>query len=551
MLVWVFASRTSPVIKDDLQSLIDSFRQNRGDVPRWLPPAVLITAMLGFLFALLPPAEGFDGLFYHLTMPERLLADKQVLPYDILQFWFPGLIEGDFLFALGLGSERTAQLIHWSFSMLMLALIWEWARNLFGHKPAWWALTMIISMPSLPWVSSWAYTDLALTFVGLASLYALWHWSNTHDNAWMILAGLFAGMAMGIKYTSFILPVLCVLLILLWENGLPSRITSTLRFSVPALLVALPWYLRNWLVMGNPFYPFVFGGRFWDTFRTAWLNDAGTGIGWDWREILLLPFTVTLGYRDQNFYDGRVGPLFLLLIPLTLWILWKKRVAPQSERRALFAIAAFFGMNAIFWTFGVIQTSSLWQSRLLWPGLIPFAIPVGLALSHLADLDLPRLRVSFIATGLFALVIGVTLLDNSLSLVFRRPLVYALGMETRQAYFERIQPRYSQALELVESTPEDAYIYFIFEPRSYAMPRKVQPDPINDNLMHDYYLFGIAENIIDDWRSKGYTHVLVYHPGVEIVKPANEELYGQRLDELLQNLDLEAGLEDYSLYSIP
>ena len=415
LLIWVFVSKTSLVIWNDFRSLLISFRDNRNEIPRWLPSAVLVTTLLGFLFSLLPPAEGFDGLFYHLTMPERLLADRQILPYNVLQFWFPGLIEGDFLLALGLRSERTAQLIHWSFSMLTLALVWEWSRNLFGHKSAWWSLAMLISMPSLPWISSWAYTDLALTFVGLACLYSLWRWSNVRENVWLTLTGLFAGMGMGIKYTSFILPVLCFLLILVWEKDINSRITSTLRFSIPALLVALPWYLRNWLVMGNPFYPFVFGGRFWDSFRTTWYNGSGTGIGWNIRELLLLPFTITLGHRDQNFYDGRIRPLFLLLIPFALWILWKKRAASQAERKALLILSAFFGLNFAFWTFGVIQTASLWQSRLLWPGLIPFAIPIGLAISHLADFDLPRLRISFIATALIALVIAVTLLDNSLS----------------------------------------------------------------------------------------------------------------------------------------
>jgi hypothetical protein len=551
LLLWILFSKTSPVIWSDLQSLINSFRLNRDGIPAWLPPAVFITALLGFFFALLPPAEGFDGLFYHLTMPERLIEDGKILPHNILQFWFPSLIEGDFLLALGLGSERTAQLIHWSFSMLTLALIWEWSRKLFGHKSAWWTLAILISMPSLPWISSWAYTDLALTFVGFAGLYTLWRWSDARENGWLIVAGLFAGMAMGIKYTSFILPMFCVLLILLWEKNFHSRIIWIIRFSIPALLGALPWYLRNWLVMGNPFYPFVFGGRFWDAFRTDWYNGTGTGIGWDWREILLLPFTITLGHRDQNFYDGRIGPLFLLLIPLALWILWKKRAAAPAERKALLIISAFFGLNFAFWTFGVIQTASLWQSRLLWPGLIPFTIPIGLGISHLADLDLPRLRISFIATSLIALVIAVTLLDNSLSLIFRRPLVYALGMETRQAYFERIQPRYSQALELVGTTPGDAYVYFIFEPRSYTMPRKVQPDPINDNLMHDYYLFETPDAILDDWRSKGYTHVLVYFPGLELVKPANEGLYTQQLEGVLKNLQLESELEDYRLYSIP
>lgn len=88
-LIWLFVSKTFLQILGDLRSLIRSFEDDRDGIPAWLPPAVVIAALLGFCFALLPPAEGFDGLFYHLTLPERLLADKQILPYTIPQFWFP------------------------------------------------------------------------------------------------------------------------------------------------------------------------------------------------------------------------------------------------------------------------------------------------------------------------------------------------------------------------------------------------------------------------------------------------------------------------------
>src|SRR5258706_2407740 len=514
-LLWIGLTKIRQGLQDDLNSLAKTWRQSLVEVPPWIVYVVIFISILGFLFTLLPPADGFDGLLYHLALPERLLADKQILPYNILQFWFPSLIEGDFIWALGLGSEQTAQLIHWSFSILTLLLIWEWSRALFGNKTAWWALAILISMPSLPWLSSWAYTDLALTFMGLACLYLMWRWRELYENQFLLVAGIFAGMAMGIKYTSFILPLLCVSLIMFWEDTNIARLRAMMRFALPALLVALPWYLRNWLVMGNPFYPFVFAGRFWDPFRTAWTSGKGTSIGWDIRELFMLPLTTTLGYRDQNFFDGRFGPLFLLLFPVAIWAIWKKRFASLNERNALFILTAFSALNYGVWVLGVIQTEHLLQARLLWPGLIPFAIPIGLGLSYLSDLDLPRLRISFIITIIIALVILVATLDNSLSLIFRRPLAYAFGMESRQAYFDRIQPRYATTLELVNSTPKDSFIYFLFEPRSYSMTRKVHPDPINDNLMHDFYLYNTAEAILKDWQEKGYTHVLINFPEVQ------------------------------------
>lgn len=551
ILLWVGLTKAIRGIWADLVSLANDLKQSHNEVPRWIGPAVTITACLGFLFTFLPPAEGFDGLLYHLALPERLLADGRILPYDNIPFWYPSLVEGNYLWALGLGSEQTAQLTHLSFAMLAILLVWQWSRILFGNKAAWWTLAILISMPSLPWLSSWAYSDMALTFENLACLYAIWRWCDTRDNRWLLTAGIFAGLAMGIKYTSFILPLMSVILILFWERGTLARVRAVLQFSLPAGLATLPWYVRNWLIMGNPVYPFVFGGRYWDSFRAEWWSGSGTGIGWNLRELILMPFTITLGYRDQVFHDSRFGPLFLLFFPLAIWIIWRKRSARSSEREALLILTAFFGMNYIFWAFGVIQTEHLWQARYLWPGLIALSIPIGLGIAHLTELDLPRLRISFIAGGIIGLVIFMTLLDNGLSLIFRRPLAYALGMESRQSFYERMQPDYASALELVASTPADARIYFMFEPRSYGMTRAVQPDPINDNLMHDFHSFGTADNILSDWRARGYTHMLINFPHVRPSLKTADGRFDEQFDLLLGSLVLVAEQGDCRLYVIP
>lgn len=540
ILFWLLLSKRYREVWDGFVSLAGSFALNKKEVPAWLPPAIAMTTALGFFFALLPPAEGFDGLFYHLALPERLLADKAILPYAIPQFWFPSLIEGDFIWALGLGSERTAQLIHWSFSLLMFALVWEWARTMLGSKAAWWSLAVLASMPSLPWLASWAYSDMALTFYGLAALYTIWKWIDENPK-WLILSGMFAGLAMGIKYTSFVLPVFCILIILSFGKNLASRFTTIISYSATALLAASPWYIRNWIFMGNPFYPFAFGGRSWDSFQSEWYAGNGTGIGWNPLELIFLPFNIMMGHRDQNFFDGRIGPFFLLLIPLAVWALWKKRSTP--ENKALLILTTFSLLNYLIWTYGVIQTDHLWQARLLWPGLIPLAIPIGFGVTLLSDFDLPRFRISFTFAVLFGLVVMVTLLDNSLSLIARGPSQYAFGMELRQAYFQRMQPQYTTALKLVESTPPDAFIYFLFEPRSYNMPHKVHPDPINNNLLHDFYLFEDVNLVINDWKSQGYTHILVFTPGVD-------DRFTNSYSLVLPFLQLENEDGDYKLYSI-
>lgn len=550
IFIWICVSKIYIDLLSSVTSFFQMLKQSKSEVPVWLAWAITAGIFLAFFFALLPPAEGFDGLFYHLALPERLLADGKILPYAVPQFWFPGLMQGNFIWALALTSERTAQLFHWGFSVLTMAIIWEWAHTTISSKSAWWALAVIVSMPLLPWLASWAYNDFALIFYELACLYALWKWKESNANSWLVISAIFAGFSMSLKYTSIVLPIFCVATLFFLEKNFSNRIRSIFIFSIVSLLIASPWYLRNWLVMENPVYPFVFLGLHWDSFQANAYAGKGTGIGWNLLEIFLLPFNITLGHRDQNFYDGRIGPLFLLLFPIFLWALGKRYSKTNPEWQLLFFISSFALLNYLIWMYGVINTMHLWQARLLLPGLIPLTIPIGLGISLLSDLDLPRLRISFVATSMIGAVIFITLLDNSLLLLVRRPLEYALGIESRQQYFERIQPQYSEAIKLVNNLPKGSFVYFLFEPRSYNMDQNVYPDPININLLHDYYLYETPEKIIESWKSTGYTHVLVGSSALQYLQN-DEKNQVVLLNQVTKNLILVEETQNYEIYSIP
>jgi hypothetical protein len=111
----------------------------------------------------------------------------------------------------------------------------------------------------------------------------------------------------------------------------------------------------------------------------------------------------------------------------------------------------------------------------------------------------------------------VTVIDAGVHVLSRNPLAYALGLETRQAYLEKVQPAYAEAMQLLDRTPSNASLYFLFEPRSYGAARQVQIDPILDNFAHDWYLHGDADSLVQDWRTQGYTHVLIYRRGVDFL----------------------------------
>jgi hypothetical protein len=518
VLVWLFWKGQMELLLKHTKELLRTWKESNKEAPIWLRMATLVAFFLVFILALAPPVEAFDALLYHLSVPASWLSDGGLRLVNIFPYWFPQLVEGIFIWPMALGSDRAPQLIHFTFCLLTFLLLWDWSRRLWNNRTSWWVLALLMTMPSLFWLAAWAYTDLALSFFTLVVLYTVWKWHETEGKSWLALGGLMAGCAMGIKYTSFLVPITSLIFILWWgRRDIWKTISSCSVFCGLAILVALPWYLRNYFWMSNPFYPFVFGGPFWDSFRDQIYSGTGTGIGWNLYSILLLPLETTLGYRDATFFDGRIGPFFLIMLPISIWTLWHARQNSSSQRSALFVTAGFAIITAFTWTYGVIQTANLWQSRLLLPGILPFILVMATGMDQLRGLDTQRLKISFIVSTLTGLVILAGLLDFGLQVAFRNPLMAAIGAESRMDYTARLQPGYANALELVQLTPPNAYIYFLFEPRSYGMPRRVQPDPLNDNWAHDLYLHGSAEASLSYWRSQGFTHVLISRAGADML----------------------------------
>ncbi len=500
---------------------------------------------------LLPPWDAFDALLYHLTIPKLWLQDGGLKAYNFPHYWFPGLVEGVYFWGMRLASEIVPQQIHFAWGLCTTILVWDWARRLWGDLTAWWALLLLISMPSLLLLASWAYTDMALVFFGVAMLYTLSYGKEHNDTRWWSLSAISAGMAMGVKYTSFVMPLTAVILIFVWKfHEKKNLYIEVVRFAAISGIVGLVWYVRNWIWMGNPIYPFLFGGRYWDHFRSDWFATPGTGSGWNIGALILLPLTITLGYQDINSIDANIGPLLLLAFPFALWVFAKKQAEP-SHKIALATIGSFTLLSAAFWTYGYITTRDLWQTRLLLPAIIPFVIPAAVGILSIPTLDTKRLRLFFIVSILAAASIYVNLLDMTFRVISRNPLAIVTGITTSQDYLQRYQPGYAYALQIVSQTPADSRIYSLFEPRSYGMLRNVQPDPILDNFSHDVYLYKDAEKIIDAWQSQGYTYILLNkRASTFILENTNDKAI---LEKILDSLKSPSGTaeEDYELLKIP
>ncbi len=511
----------------DLRFAAREFKQSASATSPWISMGAGFALLITGILSLAPPVEDFDALFYHLTVPSIWLnqgADTSYVP--IPHYWYPQIVEGMYVWPLSLGTDTATHLVHLMWLVLSALLIWYWTKQINGANTAWNAIALLLTMPSLPWLASWAYTDYTLSFAGLASIYALWRWKFSQAKRWLLIGGGMAGLAISTKYTGFIVPVAGVLLLLIWER----RIQSAFQYGIICTLVAAPWYLRNWIGTGNPVYPFVFGGLGWDNFLAQTYAGSGSGLGWDLVAILMLPITATLGIKDANYFDGRIGPFFLILLPMVLFVFWEAKRYSEEKWRAVQAIGIFSLLGASFWTLGVITSAHLFQTRLLFPVLLPLTIPLSLGIDALSRTDIPQFKASFIFRSALALVVIVNLIGLGLQVTNRNPLAAILGMTPRDVYIAKRQPNYADALSLTSQAPSDAVIYLLFEPRKYGMTGNIQPDAINANFEHDVWLYHTPLEIINAWKQKGYTHVLLSNAGADFIlatQPDEREILEQ------------------------
>ncbi|MCA9873272.1 MAG: glycosyltransferase family 39 protein [Anaerolineales bacterium] len=490
-------------------------------------PSPLITLYLAVVIslaltvALLPPTS-WDSLSYHLRGPWLYLRAGRIYPgVDVFSLNNPFLLEMLFMLSMALRSDTSAQLIHFVFLFLLGGQVYLLAVYGLKLKHGWTAVLLLFTMPMVWQLAAFTYNDLALAFTILASLYAYVRWREGAQSRWLLLSGLFSGLAMSLKYTSFIAPTLIGLLLIAGNWRQPRRLVRLLLlFAGPALLVALPWYIKNWAFTGNPVYPFVWHGRFWDEFRANAHQNPGSGIGWNLLAILTVPYTLTLGTADASG-DGLVGPLFLALLPLLLVYGLSRygRRAPVAFRVLLWYALAHYA----FWLLGVIGSAPLWQGRLMLPALAALCPALAWIIQDLARFDHPQFSLQRFLNLVLALVLLFGLVAQVGDWLRQNPLAYAAGTQTRAEYLtDSLGYLYVASAEMSATLPPDAVVQFLWEPRTYYCELDCRGDHILDEYTHLEYLYGDADHIARALQAEGVTHIFLHQAGLDFLRQAQE-----------------------------
>ncbi len=457
--------------------------------------------LLALVQALAPPWD-YDGLMYHLAGPQRFLHAGRLYP-DTDNWYINGPFTLEMVFSLGMafGDDVFPRLIHYATGVMLVAATYAAGRRWLGERGGWIAAAVLLSVPTLPIWASFAYIDLGWSLYEFLALFAVLLWVEHQQRRWLVLGGLLLGLALGSKYLALMGSVLLLGLIGLraLQQGARQTLIALLAFGLPALAVGGPWYLKNLIWLGNPVYPFFFGGPGWSPERlalySAYLNSFGTGQ--TPADFLLIPWNAYAQHARFGTTMNRIdipSPLF----PLVL-------AAPFLRKGRITSALLWLSLaRMVFWAIGSQQL------RFLLPVYPALSIATADVIGRLLPAAPTHRRLWHVFLPALALgCVTLTLFYQIVALGTYQPLGYLAGRENRSSFLARTVGDYAASRFIADRLPASSRVLLLGDGRGYYCGVKCLPD--SDHFRWSAEISGLESNeALASWfHQQGITHIVL------------------------------------------
>lgn len=277
----------------------DLARQALSNRHRW---AIALGASAAMIVALAPawllplyPLTAFDATMFHLAAAHIYVEHHALVFAEYLRFpLFPQTNELLFALALLLHDDVTAQLIQFLMVIVTAVALCAWGQRAFSLRTGLWAAALWLSNPLVLWLGGSALIDPGLAMFGCLAMYAFFTWASGKQTYWLVLAGVFSGLAAATKHTALIVIAMFALVTVYF--AIRDR-----RWTYPAIYVALAiaipafWYVRSLYYSGNPVEPLlpqIFGYGLWNEgdWHIQTVDWIRRGTGKDLGSLVLLPW---------------------------------------------------------------------------------------------------------------------------------------------------------------------------------------------------------------------------------------------------------------------
>jgi 4-amino-4-deoxy-L-arabinose transferase-like glycosyltransferase len=229
------------------------------------------------------------------------------------------------------------------------------------------------------YVPYWTIPETFAPFAvaGALALYGLGRWMESHDDRWLLGAGLLAGLGHLCRADGVLLLGTGLLLVLLATRRRPAALPrSVAALLVGYLAVMAPWFARNWHVIGRPLSAAgartIFLRNYDELFSYGTLPSLEHYLAWGWLNIARSKFEA--GWTNLQTFIAVNNLVFLA--PLSLIGFWTTRRRSFLWPAWVYG-AALYGVMTLLFTFPGMRGGLFHSSAALLPALFAASM-VGL-----------------------------------------------------------------------------------------------------------------------------------------------------------------------------
>ncbi len=412
----------------------------------WVAIFILISIGTLTLLAHFAPVTNWDAAVAHASVPAAYDRAGQIhlIPGNVYSAYpqlFHTLLSLDARTPAA-GSNVFAYFLSWA----ACGAVYGLAHRLDGRTTGLIAAAMFATSPIFIAQAGTMAIDVPFAGFIASALLALVIWDETKSVRYLMIAGVIAGAACGIRHTGYLAAFFMFAWILFQSSDNRAKLSGI--FAASVAIASAPWWLRSWILVGNPVYPLltsVFGdGGMPDVQVTAPLQHE-TAQHAGALDFLAFPWRLAMHPQDFDGWQASSGGLVLALG--VVGVLWGGRIARWLGGFSLAGILTIYMVQRF--------------ARYALPFFMPLHVTGALAATRPGPLRRP-IAVLLVLTYIYGLGLSVATTYQKWPVVF--------GRESTEEYLTRRVERYPAFQWINEHTPKGAVVLTL-DPRSFYIQR--------------------------------------------------------------------------------
>lgn len=533
-------------VKKDFQSLANWIRTIKPpfvwDV--WMMTAIGLIALIPAFLSIFVPDISNDSLCYHLHLPKLFLQEGKfyAVPYEVNAL-FPFLMEMLFTYGLGISGTHLAQSFQFWFGVLSVAIITCSVKSRVFLAMI--AGLLFLTSPGILNQLPTTYVDVGISYFTIAAFYSLLRWLENRSRGWFVLFGVFSGLMMSIKYLSLV-SIASFWVVIAWrlireEKKYSFFFKHAFFYSLVVLITGGYWYIRSWIELGNPVYPYFYS-IFGKGDGTIQYDDIG--LPKTVFNLIKVPFMMAFSPKTFEGFGDQLGPAFLAYLPVAFWGI-------KSNKKILSGLIFIFTFWALWFFLGQSQ-------RFFFPAWATIAFVIAQGFDFAPD--------ALLKNRLFkSSLIFILLIHAGFGIFHYRSQYHCLsGKETAHDYLLKNERTFAPAEWANQNLPAAAKILSTDDPRVFFFKNSIVRETVIEQQDNYSSQVQSAQGTLQFMKSKGITHILwLRSPFVqkpETMAPFRvQRLLFEGKNELVDDLvplynsqfqDKDGNLFKYTLYSI-